>query len=113
MLGNSGHPLADTVVVFIGREARAGLQTSGTAGGKGRSFGDNRGFGAAEAGARGSRGVLEVRSHETPFLLEHGQTVARLVFEPLTERPTRLYGEGGGHYQKQGLKLSKHFRPWS
>ncbi|MCA6320352.1 MAG: 2'-deoxycytidine 5'-triphosphate deaminase, partial [Phenylobacterium sp.] len=57
--------------------------------------------------------VLEVRSHETPFLLEHGQTVARLVFEPLTERPSRLYGEGGGHYQKQGLKLSKHFRPWS
>ena len=41
------------------------------------------------------------------------QTVARLVFEPLTERPTRLYGEGGSHYQKQGLKLSKHFRPWS
>lgn len=71
------------------------------------------GFGSAEAGASGSRGVLEVRSHETPFLLEHGQTVARLVFEPLTERPTRLYGEGGGHYQRQGLKLSKHFRPWT
>ena len=70
------------------------------------------GFGAAEAGAAGSRGVLEVRSHETPFLLEHGQTVARLVYEPLTERPSRLYGEGGGHYQKQGLRLSKHFRPW-
>ncbi|MFM8939167.1 MAG: dCTP deaminase domain-containing protein, partial [Phenylobacterium sp.] len=70
------------------------------------------GFGAAEAGAAGSRGVLEVRSHETPFLLEHGQTVARLVYEPLTERPSRLYGEGGGHYQRQGLQLSKHFRPW-
>ncbi len=70
------------------------------------------GFGAAEAGAAGSRGVLEVRSHETPFLLEHGQTVARLVYEPLTERPSRLYGEGGGHYQRQGLRLSKHFRPW-
>lgn len=70
------------------------------------------GFGAAEAGATGSRGVLEVRSHETPFLLEHGQTVARLVYEPLTERPSRLYGEGGGHYQRQGLRLSKHFRPW-
>ena len=70
------------------------------------------GFGAAEAGASGSRGVLEVRSHETPFLLEHGQTVARLVYEPLTERPSRLYGEGGSHYQRQGLRLSKHFRPW-
>jgi dCTP deaminase len=70
------------------------------------------GFGTAEAGASGSRGVLEVRSHETPFLLEDGQTVARLVFEPLTSRPDRLYGEDGSHYQRQGLKLSKHFRPW-
>jgi dCTP deaminase len=60
----------------------------------------------------GSRAVLEVRSHETPFLLEDGQTVARLVYEPLTERPVRLYGEDGSHYQRQGLKLSKHFRPW-
>ena len=70
------------------------------------------GFGAAETGSAGSRGVLEVRSHETPFLLEDGQTVARLVYEPMTERPTRLYGEGGSHYQRQGLKLSKHFRAW-
>ncbi|WP_374574664.1 2'-deoxycytidine 5'-triphosphate deaminase [Phenylobacterium sp.] len=70
------------------------------------------GFGTEEAGAVGSKAVLEVRSHETPFLLEDGQTVARLVYEPLTARPTRLYGEGGSHYQRQGLKLSKHFRPW-
>jgi dCTP deaminase len=70
------------------------------------------GFGTAEAGGVGSRGVLEVRSRETPFLLEDGQTVARLVFEPLTERPVRLYGAGGSHYQRQGLKLSKHFRAW-
>ena len=70
------------------------------------------GFGTDEARGAGSRGVLEVRSHETPFLVEDGQTVARLVFEPLTERPTRLYGDGGSHYQRQGLKLSKHFKPW-
>ncbi len=70
------------------------------------------GFGTAEAGATGSRGVLEVRSHETPFLLEDGQTVARLVFEPLTQRPEKIYGEDGSHYQRQGLKLSKHFRAW-
>ena len=71
------------------------------------------GFGAPETDSVGARGVLEVRSHETPFLLEDGQTVARLVFQPLTERPARLYGENGSHYQRQGLKLSKHFRPWS
>ena len=67
---------------------------------------------ADEAHGAGSKGVLEVRTHDTPFLLEHGQIVARLVYEPLTERPSRLYGEGGSHYQRQGLKLSKHFRPW-
>jgi len=70
------------------------------------------GFGTDEAHGKGSRGVLEVRSHETPFILEDGQTVARLVYEPLTERPTRLYGDLGSHYQRQGLKLSKHFRIW-
>jgi dCTP deaminase len=70
------------------------------------------GFGADEAHGKGARGVLEVRSHETPFILEDGQTVARLVYEPLTERPTRLYGDLGSHYQRQGLKLSKHFRVW-
>jgi dCTP deaminase len=71
------------------------------------------GFGTDEAAGKGSRGVLEVRTHDTPFLLEHGQTVARLVYEPLTEKPSRLYGQGGSHYQRQGLKLSKHFRAWS
>ena len=70
------------------------------------------GFGVAEASGLGSRGVLEVRGRETPFLLEDGQIVARLVFEPLTERPSRLYGAGGSHYQRQGLKLSKHFKAW-
>jgi len=70
------------------------------------------GFGTDEAHGNGSRGVLEVRSHETPFILEDGQTVARLVYEPLTEKPNRLYGDLGSHYQRQGLKLSKHFRIW-
>jgi dCTP deaminase len=70
------------------------------------------GFGTEEAHAKGSRGVLEVRCHETPFLLEDGQTVARLVYEPLIERPVQLYGQSGSHYQGQGLKLSKHFKPW-
>ena len=70
------------------------------------------GFGLVETGGQGGRAVLEVRSREAPFLLEDGQTVARLVFEPMAERPAHAYGEGGSHYQRQGLKLSKHFRAW-
>src|SRR6202035_1419047 len=69
------------------------------------------GFGHAAAGGHGSRAVLEVRSRDVPFILEDGQTVARLVYERLSERPKALYGcDLGSHYQAQGLKLSKHFR---
>jgi dCTP deaminase len=69
------------------------------------------GFGWAEAGGAGSRGVLEVRCHEAPFVLEHGQIVGRLVYERMAERPETLYGAGiASNYQGQGLKLSKHFR---
>ncbi len=69
------------------------------------------GFGYAGAGGLGSRAVLEVRSREVPFILEHGQIVGRLVYEKMLARPDRLYGSGiGSNYQAQGLKLSKHFR---
>ena len=70
------------------------------------------GFGVPGAGGQGSRAVLEVRSREAPFLLEDGQAVARLIYEPMAEAPTRAYGESGSHYQRQGLKLSKHFKAW-
>ncbi|MGB6538303.1 MAG: 2'-deoxycytidine 5'-triphosphate deaminase [Xanthobacteraceae bacterium] len=70
------------------------------------------GFGYAGAGGLGARAVLEVRSREVPFILEHGQIVGRLVFEKMLAHPDRLYGTGiGSNYQAQGLKLSKHFRP--
>ncbi|TDK51963.1 2'-deoxycytidine 5'-triphosphate deaminase [Antarcticimicrobium luteum] len=69
------------------------------------------GFGHAAAGGAGARGVLEVRCHEAPFVLEHGQVVGRLVYERMTSQPARLYGAGiASNYQGQGLKLSKHFR---
>ncbi len=77
------------------------------------------GFGHAAAGGHasphhGARAVLEVRSREVPFILEDGQIVGRLVYERMLELPRTLYGEGlGSNYQAQGLKLSKHFRPWS
>jgi dCTP deaminase len=69
------------------------------------------GFGHAAAGGSGARGVLEVRCHEAPFALDHGQVVGRLVYERMLEPPERLYGRDiASNYQGQGLKLSKHFR---
>jgi dCTP deaminase len=69
------------------------------------------GFGYAGAGGRGARAVLEVRSREVPFILEHGQIVGRLVYEKMLARPKKLYGADiGSTYQAQGLKLSKHFK---
>ena len=71
------------------------------------------GFGHSAAGGTGSKAVLEVRSREVPFLLGHGQTIGRLIYERLAESPDRLYGAGlGSNYQAQALKLSKHFKPY-
>ncbi|MGC6519314.1 MAG: 2'-deoxycytidine 5'-triphosphate deaminase [Candidatus Puniceispirillaceae bacterium] len=69
------------------------------------------GFGMAELGASTTRAVLEVRSHDVPFLIEEGQTVCRLVYEPMAEVPDALYGAAGSssNYQSQGLRLAKHF----
>ncbi len=59
-----------------------------------------------------SRGVLEVRSHEVPFQLEHGQLVGWLKYERMAAVPDTLYGSSGiSNYQGQGLKLAKQFAP--
>ena len=69
------------------------------------------GFGHQAAGGGGSRGVLEVRCHEAPFVLEHAQIIGRLVYEKMLKEPVQLYGAGmASNYQGQGLKLSKHFK---
>ncbi len=67
------------------------------------------GFGVSTMGGSGSRAVLEVRGRDVPFLLRHGQPVAKLVYEPMQSVPGTLYGQNGSHYQAQGLRLSKHF----
>jgi dCTP deaminase len=69
------------------------------------------GFGHAAAGGSGAKAVLEVRSHNVPFILDDGQTIGRLVYERLTDTPKLVYGRDlSSHYQAQGLKLSKHFK---
>ena len=69
------------------------------------------GFGHSEAGGTGSRAVLEVRSYEVPFVIEHGQLVGRLQYERLMSTPEILYGHrANSSYQGQGIKLSKHFK---
>ncbi len=68
------------------------------------------GFGCDGLTQNGARAVLEVRSRDVPFILEHGQIIGRLVYEPLTAPAEILYGAAlGSNYQAQGLRLSKHF----
>jgi dCTP deaminase len=70
------------------------------------------GFGYGANDVNGARAVLEVRSHEVPFLIEHGQDVGRLIYERLLSVPAKVYGVNiGSNYQAQGLKLSKQFKP--
>lgn len=69
------------------------------------------GFGFQGTGGAGSRGVLEVRCHEVPFLLEHGQKMGKLIFEKMMEEPENPYGsQDYSNYQGQRLKLSRHFK---
>ncbi|MEE2525469.1 2'-deoxycytidine 5'-triphosphate deaminase [Hyphobacterium sp. HN65] len=67
------------------------------------------GFGVKEAGGTGGRAVLEVRGRDVPFILEHGQPAARLVYESMSATPDRPYGTLGSNYQAQKLKLAKYF----
>ena len=69
------------------------------------------GFGYDAAGGfHGSRAALEVRAHDVPFMIEHGQRVCKLTFERMLEQPTSLYGSGiGSSYQQQEETLGKHF----
>lgn len=69
------------------------------------------GFGYGASDVKGSHAVLEVRSHEVPFLIEDGQIVGRLIYERLLAHSDKIYGMGiGSSYQGQGLALSKQFK---
>ena len=59
----------------------------------------------------GSRAALEVRAHDVPFAVEHGQNICKLSFERMIEPPDRLYGYAlDSNYQGQEVALSKHFK---
>jgi dCTP deaminase len=63
-----------------------------------------------EGGFSGSTAALEVRAHDVPFMIEHGQPVCKLTFERMLEPPSRLYGQDiGSNYQRQTETLGKHF----
>jgi dCTP deaminase len=66
------------------------------------------GFGNSLEGY-GSRAALEVRAHDVPFKVEHGQPVCKLVYLPMAQQPLSLYGDNGSNYQNQTETLSKHF----
>jgi len=69
------------------------------------------GFGYGLSDIKGTHAVLEVRSHEAPFLIEDGQIVGRLIYERLLEPSQKVYGtQIGSSYQCQGLSLSKQFK---
>jgi dCTP deaminase len=69
------------------------------------------GFGYDASGKHhGSRAALEVRAHDVPFMIEHGQPVCKLTFDRMLAEPDELYGEGiGSNYQRQIDTLGKHF----
>jgi len=58
----------------------------------------------------GSYAVLEVKTNEVSFLLEDGQSIARIKYELLNKKTKVLYGSNiNSNYQHQSLALSKHF----
>lgn len=67
------------------------------------------GFGAHQSDIK-THGVLEIRTHEVPFLIDANQIIGKLIYEPMEHIPDKIYGESlGSHYQGQGLQLAKQF----
>ncbi len=61
---------------------------------------------------RGTIGVLEVETYGNPFVLRDGQPICLMVFEHMTETPTKLYGSDlkSNYSAQQGPKLAKWFK---
>ena len=99
----------DWLAEMIAYEPNSGELRTHYAGFFDSGFGWN---GTNETMNQGTRAVMEVRPHDVPFMVEHGQTFCRLKFEKLVERPEKVYGiELNSNYHSQGLALSKYFDP--
>ena len=97
----------DWLAEMIAYEPNSGELRTHYAGFFDSGFGWN---GTDELMNQGTRAVMEVRPHDVPFMVEHGQTFCRLKFERVVERPNRVYGiELNSNYHSQGLALSKYF----
>ncbi|MBC8284185.1 MAG: 2'-deoxycytidine 5'-triphosphate deaminase [Nitrospinae bacterium] len=97
----------DWLAEMIAYEPNSGELRTHYAGFFDSGFGWN---GTDELMNQGTRAVMEVRPHDVPFMVEHGQTFCRLKFEKVVERPDRVYGRKlNSNYHSQGLALSKYF----
>jgi len=64
------------------------------------------GFGERPGGDQGAYAVLEVRAHDVPFALAHGQRVSKLAFQRLKEPSSTPYGpEIGSRYNSRTVVL--------
>ncbi len=69
------------------------------------------GFGYGAGNIPGTYAVLEVRSHEVPYRISHGQPFCKIQYGRNIEAPQVLYGSGTtSNYQRQRLSLSKQFK---
>jgi len=67
------------------------------------------GFGWGSSSPEGARAVLEVRPHDVPFRVTHGQPIFRLQYSQTVEPCEVLYGGKGSAYQNQDLALARYF----
>ena len=69
------------------------------------------GFGYGHGDLPGTFAVLEVRSHEVPYRVSHGQPFCKIQYARNLAIPPVVYGAGvHSHYQRQRLALSKQFQ---
>ena len=64
------------------------------------------GFGDRGKAAPGAHAVLEVRAHDVPFAVAHGQRICKLAFQRLREPSSNPYGPNiGSRYNESALVL--------